>query len=181
MGYNNRKSKIINGTVAYTGEFPWVVALIANDHDEPFCGGALISDKYILTAAHCVQASQQRSRFRVLLNYDPEIVNILGSGRTIRLSVDRVIVHPKYNSLRLDYDAALIKLKDTFELSDATYIVPVCLPTLPDRVRNFANENATVIGWGATSVDQAAEGKKNLAVASSIRSEGNGDDAILWH
>ena len=45
-------SRIVNGNDAEDNEWPWIAALMNNGRQ--FCGGSLIDDKHILTAAHCV-------------------------------------------------------------------------------------------------------------------------------
>ena len=44
--------KVVNGWPADKGEWPWIAALMNNGRQ--FCGGSLITDRHILTAAHCV-------------------------------------------------------------------------------------------------------------------------------
>jgi len=44
--------RIVNGRVAASGEFPWMVALLKGSRQ--FCGGSLIDERHVLTAAHCV-------------------------------------------------------------------------------------------------------------------------------
>lgn len=46
-------SKIVGGRVSDKGAWPWMAALL-RDNDEQFCGGSLITDLHVLTAAHCV-------------------------------------------------------------------------------------------------------------------------------
>lgn len=45
--------RIINGWETSYGEWPWMVELRNTSSDEHLCGGALFSNQYILTAAHC--------------------------------------------------------------------------------------------------------------------------------
>jgi hypothetical protein len=47
----NIKSRIIGGTLAKRGEFPWQVSIIADSRW--FCGGSLIDGQWVMTAAHC--------------------------------------------------------------------------------------------------------------------------------
>ena len=44
--------RVVNGWPADQGEWPWIAALLNNGRQ--FCGGSLITDRHILTAAHCV-------------------------------------------------------------------------------------------------------------------------------
>lgn len=48
------KTRIVGGRPADPREWPWMVALIRTDADH-YCGGVLITDRHVLTAAHCVQ------------------------------------------------------------------------------------------------------------------------------
>jgi secreted trypsin-like serine protease len=48
---NEQHNRITNGYITTRGQFPWQVALITDDGT--FCGGSLISDRWVLTAAHC--------------------------------------------------------------------------------------------------------------------------------
>ena len=53
-GQANRVSKIVGGVKTEANEYPWQVGLISSSSDKtPFCGGSLISNREILTAAHC--------------------------------------------------------------------------------------------------------------------------------
>ena len=45
--------RIINGQEALPNEFPWQVALVRAGGHSPICGGSVISDRHVLTAAHC--------------------------------------------------------------------------------------------------------------------------------
>src|SRR5688572_13178462 len=49
-----RSSKVVGGNDTYDGEFPWTVSIRRNDHHH--CGGVIVSNRWILTAAHCVQS-----------------------------------------------------------------------------------------------------------------------------
>lgn len=50
--YGEHPLRIVNGWQAENGEWPWIAMMLNNGR--PFCGGALIDDKHILTAAHCI-------------------------------------------------------------------------------------------------------------------------------
>lgn len=64
----------------------------------------------------------------------------------VERSVQKKIVHPKYNFFTYEYDLALVQLDKKLEF--APHILPICLPASDDLL---IGENATVTGWGRLS------------------------------
>jgi len=131
---------IVGGFEAEEHEWPWIVALFIDDMW--FCGGALISDEFVLTAAHCTE--------------DSTAIEILAGAHNVRASSepDRVEItsydsweHPQWDSNELINDLALIRLPSKITFND--YIRPACLPT-SDMVAN-PGDLVTPIGWGRPS------------------------------
>jgi len=129
--------KIVGGEPAAAHEFPFIVDLTRPSH---YCGGAVIAPKWIMTAAHCSQASASSY---VIVAGDHE--QTTWDGLEQRRQVVRVIPHPNYNSGTFDNDIALMELAVPLNFTDV--VQPVRLPP-----RDFApTGRSTVAGWGALS------------------------------
>ncbi|KAI5712689.1 hypothetical protein M8J75_010471 [Diaphorina citri] len=141
-GVPNRMDRIVGGWTTEVNEYPWVVAL--EQAGKFFCGGTLISDRYVLTAAHCVRSSKRHKDLIAVISEHNRATVYETQIETRR--VVKVLTHPKYNAQGAkshDHDIALLKLDAPLEFKPT--VSPVCLPQLGEK---FTQRTGTVVGWG---------------------------------
>ncbi|CAK9294624.1 unnamed protein product [Gordionus sp. m RMFG-2023] len=142
--YDRRKpqrvANIIHGTTASPHTWPWQVALLK--YGKLKCGGSMISQRWIVTAAHCVERGYKND-FRILVGSH----NLLDrdDGSEI-IEIAGIHIHPDWNRKILKNDIALIKLKKPIKFNKK--IQPICLPIMHYNVKGGAQCHAT--GWGLT-------------------------------
>ncbi len=59
--------RVVNGKEARPNEFPWQVAMVRAGGYRVMCGGSIISDRHVLTAAHCTEGIKYSTDIEVLL------------------------------------------------------------------------------------------------------------------
>ncbi|KAK2896096.1 vitamin K-dependent protein C [Channa argus] len=139
---------LVGGEVGKKGESPWQ-ALLVNAKGRFQCGGVLIDESWVLTAAHCLENS---IKFRVRLgDYERHRVE----GSEVTLKVVEFFKHPNYDSIRVDNDIALLRLEYPIKLTD--YIIPICLPgrEMAERVLHLNGTLTVVSGWGKEEQDSS--------------------------
>ncbi|XP_030635439.1 coagulation factor X [Chanos chanos] len=112
-------TRIVNGDDCRPGECPWQ-ALLMNEDKIGFCGGTILNEYFILSAAHCMNQSRYISV--VLGDFDTRVKE----HHEATYKVDQVLVHRNYVADTYHNDIALIKLKEPIKFSE--YIIPACLP-----------------------------------------------------
>lgn len=151
--------KIVGGTQAAQGAYPFQVALLrvkrtgasAAQIVAQFCGGTLITSRYVLTAAHCFVEGEKGKVAGVTSARDIGAhvghVNIVGGGD--KILVKRVIVHPKYVTGANVNDIAIVELdRPPKPDSGAKAVTVVDLASEGEFLP--ANGELTIIGWGKT-------------------------------
>ncbi|XP_028173554.1 serine protease persephone-like [Ostrinia nubilalis] len=140
---------IIGGEKATLGEFPHMVA-IGYDRGNGYqfdCGGALISDTYVLTAAHCIinleRVEPQMIRAGVIVLGD----NTWNENSDYRVA--RSITHPNYTHSSKYHDIALLRLANPVEVSENLHAA--CLYTSASDPLG----PLTITGWGRISTTQS--------------------------
>jgi secreted trypsin-like serine protease len=128
---------IVGGTEAVPGAWPGTVALYKSTYQA--CGGALISDEWVLTAGHCVTTSQVNGGFsKVVINRH----KLSQSSEGEVITVKKAFRHPGYNSSILDNDLALL------QLNTKTTAQTVNLVKKEHVASIVPNADTTVVGWG---------------------------------
>ncbi|XP_060535312.1 chymotrypsin-2-like [Cylas formicarius] len=138
--------KIINGTNANDGEFPYMVSLRkVRDGEQHECGGSIISERWILTAAHCVWG-----QLLVSVRYGSVRLDEGHVDYNYTMPIKTQIVHPDYTNIANDSgwfmlnDVALLELQDPLPFGPD--VGPVQLPDQDDP--EPVGSTGVLSGWG---------------------------------
>ena len=113
------------------------------------CGGTLISQDYVITAAHCV-GTKNAADITLIAGMHNRASTTETAIRQVR-SVQAIYVHPQYDTVTNINDIALLRVSTLFTFNK--YVQPACLPGSEPK----ANDQVVIAGWGA----QAFAGKVN--------------------
>lgn len=136
---------IIGGKKTKNGEFPHMAGIgfksLKGDVDFK-CGGSLISDEYVLTAAHCLRSGGTAPS--IIRLGDQNIYSTKDGLKEVDIPIAKIIKHENYSAKTKYNDIALLKLSKKVEFTK--YIRPACLWQTSDT----NNSKIIATGWGLT-------------------------------
>ncbi|XP_053952805.1 chymotrypsin-2-like [Anastrepha ludens] len=145
---NNRvsgaSSRIVGGEEAAQAAAPWQVSL-QNIYGSHFCGGAIIHDQFVLTAASCV-SGLHKNLVKVITSTNDWM------GLAYMYDVEEIIVHCNFDKPLYHNDIALLKLATLIAYDDETKNITIAYE---DELEE--GDTLTMYGWGKT-----VEGATNL-------------------
>ncbi|XP_071978923.1 serine protease 33-like [Engystomops pustulosus] len=145
--------RIVGGTDAAEGAWPWQASILFGG--SPVCGGSLISNQWVLSAAHCFDSSPSPSDYSVYLGgYKLDILTANG----LEAKVDNLILHPQYRGPGESGDIALVHLSRPITYTRS--ILPVCVPS--PAMAFPSGTNCYVTGWGRTQTNEFLAPPKTL-------------------
>ncbi|XP_058116970.1 trypsin 3A1-like [Anopheles coustani] len=131
--------RIVGGSNVDISKYPYQLSLLNDGYH--YCGASVVASQWALTAGHCCNG------------FDVLSLSIRGGSSTnnqggVVFTVEKLVLHPSFNSNNLNYDVCMIQIKETFLGHPNIAIIPL---SNSDSIPS--NELGTVSGWGATQSD----------------------------
>ncbi len=139
--------RIIGGEPVDTSlSWGWIASLRRNGSH--ICGASLVSDRYVITAAHCIQPHEPISI--LTLHFGTTKLSSTGQTRTVA----QVNIHPLYDPDSFMNDLAVLRLNESLNLTNQA-ISCICLPpkdAFDDQSLEYPSigQSLVAIGWGVT-------------------------------
>ncbi|XP_062551185.1 transmembrane protease serine 9-like [Armigeres subalbatus] len=152
---------ITSGQSTWPGQFPWHAALFRTKGlgSEYICGGFIVTDRIVLTAAHCATATNGYQIAPSSVSVRLGLFELLSMTKnTQEHRVERIYRHHDYNASSYRHDIALLLLRTILEFND--YVQPICLWE-DGKYGPGDNLVGIVSGWGITEYDMLADELKS--------------------
>ncbi|XP_035796189.1 CLIP domain-containing serine protease 14D-like [Anopheles albimanus] len=154
---------IYDSRETHLDQFPWATIIMPRWQWQISCSGSLINRHFVLSAAHCFQATMRLGNrpqqykavfgeWDFLTDEDCKYVRgeLVCNGPLQHRPIARVFNHPLYDHWadQFLHDIALLQLERPIDYG--SHIGPVCLPSYSSVMPDIAGRNYTATGWGKT-------------------------------
>ncbi|XP_023020664.2 serine protease gd isoform X1 [Leptinotarsa decemlineata] len=141
---------VVHGDTVPRGAYPWLAAIfwVKPTGLNYMCSGSLISDRHVVTAAHCAKKDNKVLKPNELL----VILGKLNVQKWVPSHGERIVepeaihVHPDYMAFSGDADVAVLVLSEKMEFTK--YVRPLCLWDGNSELEKIVGKQGTVVGWG---------------------------------
>uniref|UniRef100_A0A4Y0BM19 Peptidase S1 domain-containing protein n=1 Tax=Anopheles funestus TaxID=62324 RepID=A0A4Y0BM19_ANOFN len=145
-------NRVVGGEEAKNGSAPYQVSLQVSGWGHN-CGGSLLNDRWVLTAAHCL-VGKEPGNMVVLVG-----TNSLKEGGEL-LKVDKLMYHSRYNQPLFANDIGLVRLEKQVKFSEVVKSIEYSEKAVP------VNATVRLTGWGRTSADEVPTMLQSLNVVT---------------
>ncbi|GFX13824.1 proclotting enzyme [Trichonephila clavipes] len=147
-------SRVVGGQPAEKGSWPWMAVVFVekrNGGTSPDCGGALVTTRHVITAAHCVVTGRSATTM------SPRLLTVRLGAHDLKknepgamdIGVDAVRRHEQFDPRTYKNDIAVLRLSRSVPFHDD--VSPVCLPFDSLYNYNLTGKTSYVTGFGTTA------------------------------
>lgn len=144
------KARIVGGSEVKQYSYPWTASIRSAADNQHVCGASIVTDRCLVTAAHCFDKDQNKSHYKVVVGQwdldEPD-----GNEQTFEM--DRLQLHPQYIHVQKD-DIAIICVranKNGNYIKFTEFAQPICLPS--KTISYLPGFRCVVSGWGENNDD----------------------------
>nr|XP_040221728.2 serine protease gd-like [Anopheles coluzzii] len=151
----------INGIHAHKGMFPWAAPIFhtgSSSKPKYICGSTILTERHLVTAAHCVYNSDGIKQNVSGLTVVPGMHNIdnFFEADLQERGVKKIFVHNDYffeHGMLVDSDIAVLLLDDPITYNKL--VRPICMWSDSDNLEKIVGDEGFVSGWGVTEDGKA--------------------------
>ncbi|KFB41615.1 AGAP013487-PA-like protein [Anopheles sinensis] len=156
-----KSHRLVLNTYTDANDYPWTALIQYENHGELefLCSGTLITERYIVTAAHCVANLPGDIKVHCVrlgvweINTNVECNQKQCADPSVDQQIEKITLHSDYSRRNRLHDIALVRFTGDVNFSDA--VQPICLPT----VDSVVGTNSLLTGWLRGS-GRSLDGKK---------------------
>ena len=166
-----QEGRVVNGSQASPGSHPWAVQImLGRARGKILCAGSLITNRFLLTAAHCFNRVRPADILLVLGNIRSD--GSSSPAQELR-KIDAVYIREDFDEETYNNDIAVVSMERSVQFT--AFIRPLCLPEINE---DYAGSVGTIIGWGRLShngllPDSLQESRVPILSQESCRYESN--------
>ncbi|XP_026488066.2 serine protease gd-like [Vanessa tameamea] len=154
---------VYNGLSYDRGEWPWLVALYKRKFSSLsyICAGTLISEKHVVTAAHCMQRKSSYTSIKnIVVKAGVYNLEDWSDDITVTRTLTGASIHNAYNASTLANDLLVLTLDKDIPLSN--FIKPACLWSGSPDLNRIVGKSGVVAGWGANEMGPGGKGEPRM-------------------
>ena len=139
-----QEGRVVNGSQSSPGSHPWAVQImLTRARTKIFCAGTLITNRFLVTAAHCFNRVRPADILLVLGNIRSD--GSSSPSQELR-RIDAVYIREDFDEITYDNDIAVVSMDRSVKFT--AFIRPLCLPEINE---DYAGSVGTIVGWGRLS------------------------------